>query len=169
MNKFISTVFFIAITIFASSAYSFKELAKFRNLQAADSVMSLVQQTRMMFASQGDYTGLGEWASSGDVGDESSVAANLIKNYYTLSYPIVLGECEGQSGTGFMLMLSNLPQKICIDLHTKDWSALGNDFIGVGYNDISSSPYTYSEAQDLCPSTMADESNSFFMYFDAQN
>ncbi len=151
----------------------FLGMQKYRTNNALETIAFIVQETRAMFGKAGHYDGLGTWGSNG-WGDDSSVAEQIINNFASNSiYSIGLSQSPSENvfaGAGFFVAIQGLPQDICVDLHTKDWSGYDDDYYGLTPldDDIPKASYSPSEALEYCSDeVLSNGTAEFRIYFNA--
>lgn len=150
-----------------------KAMAKFRSNKTIDQVSHIVANTRILFGSQRDYSGLDGATATGNDGtaatakevmgkakllpDEMTKAttANNATTYtFTNAYAgsVALrsaGRMVATDSKAFVIVFTGIPQEACIDLASQDWSASsGSGFVALtvtSNNDASEDAFAASK------------------------
>ena len=137
-----------------------KAMAKFRVNKSIDQISHIVANTRILFGSQNDYSGLGTGGSNDTfkivhsaklfpeemyLGDGSTHTINDYKNPFAFTVNIEAADrYNSGDNKAFLITYNGIPMEACMDLATQDWGASsGSGMVAVSVNDKNKATGNY--------------------------
>jgi type II secretory pathway pseudopilin PulG len=128
-----------------------KAMAKFRVNKSIDQISHIVANTRILFGSQNDYSGLGTGGSDNTfkivhsaklfpeemyLGNGTTHTINDYKNPFAFKVNIETADrYTSGDNKAFLITYEGIPMEACMDLATQDWGASsGSGMVAVSVN-----------------------------------